>query len=403
MNKLKKLLLSLTMLATVMTSFSAQAIYLMLGALDGSNANNPASFSLLLMPFQSTNMVFRTNTSLASTGVNLPPINFDSQGGLYCKNGPSGTIGETLRFTHNLVAGPTYSGHQLYKTSHQGLYFDVNIVSVRGAYTTFAPNSFYLPSGKQDIVGDTQWAYCGNGFNRLIGGMIFQIQVNFYTDNTFSFNEHSITAPVTFATSGVLPNAPFSDAGIRLENASGDGSYWTINISSKLYISPPTCYGSVVTGTSGAPNTIDMGRYTTGQLINDNVANVPFAILLTGCMQTKFIAVKLSSSNVGISDKSLLANKLTTEGQALASGVGVQITGQSNIISGNTLMVPGGAAYQDLMQADSPSYSEATLSAIIQNGAVHKLDFKARMKQDGEQPIVAGEFMATGTFTITYP
>ncbi|MCV5348708.1 fimbrial protein, partial [Escherichia coli] len=91
-----------------------------------------------------------------------------------------------------------------------------------------------------------------------------------------------------------------------------------------ITITLPTCFTSVLTGTSVSGSTVKMGEYSAEQIRN-GATPVPFDISLQNCLRVTNIETKLVSTKVGTENGQLLGNTLT--GNDAAKGVGVLIEG----------------------------------------------------------------------------
>lgn len=372
--------------------------FLVVGNRNGSQ-DSPDNLTFPLLPYSSTGAVLTPGSTLQDTGINLPIATFDSRGGLFCKDALFYSR-YTFKLSHNLVPGPVFNGHQLFKTSLQGLYFDVQIIDLRGAYSTFSPNTFYLSNNSQ-ITKAKFTESCGSYYYE-IGGVIFNFQVRYYTDATFQHaqdrsNSNSFLA--TFASNGNIPGAPFPGPGMRFENDAGSGSYWTISLPSQLYISPPTCYATAVSGPHTSGNTVDLGTWASSEVQNNLTPARPFNIELSGCLKTTKATFRLTTNVPAPLAPHLLGNALTES--SAAQGAGVKIVGLGGpgyeLQANNTSSTyPIGLTYS------GESYAEYVNGKIAMTGSQMSVPFTAQLVRAGNATVKPGSFKASAIFTVSY-
>ncbi|MBS5155209.1 MAG: fimbrial-like adhesin [Escherichia coli] len=357
------------------------------------------------------NLVFYKPTQLGPTGVILNFIELDSagvdgDGVLFC-NTSSSASGAPMTLEHKMVnSGKSYGGHQLFETTVPGLYYTLKISKIWTAWNTVASiNEFYI--GEQDqyifsfnINNNTLQRYCNNYANKegsywAIGGIVQNLAIEFYTDQTFNPTANQQVGLKT--TSNYLYSFKSYNAG---QNISSDYIYIDFNLVN-LHITLPTCFTSALTGPTVSGSTVNLGEYTAGQISSNSASPVPFDISLQNCIRIRNIEAKMTSTKVGISNRQLLGNTLTSSDSA--TGVGVLIEGLPNSVhSQKVILEPNNnsSVYKDY---ESETDSSGGIYPEKDRGTSQPLHFQATLKQDGSNQITPGEFKATSTFQITYP
>ncbi|HCN5545450.1 TPA: fimbrial protein, partial [Escherichia coli] len=168
-----------------------------------------------------------------------------------------------------------------------------------------------------------------------------------------------------------------------------------------LHITLPTCFTSVLTGPTVSGSTVNLGEYTAGQISSNSASPVPFDISLQNCIRIRNIEAKMTSTKVGISNRQLLGNTLTSSDSA--TGVGVLIEGLPNSVHSQKIILEpnnNSSVYKDY---ESETDSSGGIYPEKDRGTSQPLHFQATLKQDGSNQITPGEFKATSTFQITYP
>lgn len=353
-------------------------------------------------------VVFSRNTTLAPANVVLKWDNNHGSGknstGAFCTQSSSGTE-RGFSVQSGFISAGSYNGVDIFKTNIQGLYFSLKLHNFSSA------NQFTLNVSELNIRNGTQsnvltpipsgnWCDKTNTSGSVNyatdGGFAFYNTITFYTDQTYVPGGGSIQ---------LLSSSGY---GLRIWNESpgpGIASHAilvTYDIG-QIKISEPTCsVAPVASGASVKNNVVDMGRYSPRDILS-GATPVPFAIQLTGCRGLNNINVTLTSSSVA-KDRSLLANALVND---RAYGVGVQISGAANNYSPQTILVPNdeNSVYHD--QHDTTGENNIYEGSVVGNepGVTQSqtLNFLATLKQDSNQPISAGNFKATGIFTMDYP
>ncbi|EBY3114945.1 fimbrial protein [Salmonella enterica] len=320
---------------------------------------------------------------------------------LYCYVSDQGqsTTG-TLSVESGLVSAGSYGGVDIFKTNITGLYFSLELRSF-GSYTlqVSAPNLQIQNGIMHNVIsvsdngggckGPTQ---SGPGYYYTWGGLGYYAAVTFYTDQTYTPGNSTIT---------LLKNGDYH---VRFWNenvGAGIKSYYlnaTFDISA-VTVAEPTCTTQpVASGSSVSGTTVDLGHYSPNDIINGATA-VPFSIKLAGCRGLRNINVTLTSTTVA-KTPTLLGNILTSN---KATGVGLEISGAANSYSQQMVMIPNDTTsiYND--QRDTSS--DDNIYGSSENGVVQSqtLNFLATLKRDGTQQIGSGNFKANGIFTIDYP
>lgn len=353
-------------------------------------------------------VVFSRNATLAPANVVLKWDNNHGSGksseSAYCTQSNKGS-GNGFSIDSAFVSAGSYNGVEIFKTNIQGLYFSVNIhnMSAAGEFT-FSVDSLNIRSGYQSqalipVPTDSTWCDRTSTGKTVEystrGGVGFYSTLTFYTDQTYIPGASSIellkTNSYHFRIWNDNPGAGIASKSILV----------TYDIS-KIKISEPTCSAiPVASGASVKNNVVDMGRYNPRDILT-GATPVPFAIQLAGCRGLNNINVTLASSAVA-RDRSLLANALAND---RADGVGLQISGAANNYSPQTILVPNdeNSVYRD--RHDTTGENNIYDGTVVGNepgvAQSQTLNFLATLKQDSNQPISAGNFKATGIFTMDY-
>ncbi|WP_171922403.1 fimbrial protein [Salmonella bongori] len=318
---------------------------------------------------------------------------------VYCNTSDSGTS-NPLSFESGLVSAGTFGGVNIFKTNITGLYFSLTLRSF-SAYSlhTEAPSSLPVVDGIMHNViklSDTDGCHINNSPTGAeyftMGGVGFYAAITFYTDQTYTPGNSTIT---------LLKKGNYH---LRLWNEDpGPGiANYSENITfdiSAVSVAEPTCTTQpVASGSSVSGTTVDLGSYSPNDIIK-GVSAVPFSIKLAGCKGLRNINVTLTTTTVA-STPTLLGNILTSNH---ATGVGVEISGAANNYSSQMVMIPNDttSVYND--QRDTSS--DDNIYGTSENGQVQSqtLNFLATLKRDGNQKIEGGNFKANGIFTFDYP
>ena len=402
-------LLLVSLLSGVSTDSLAKKTYV-LGEYQTSyqDGRGPSKDGTVNMTYNAApTVVFSHNTTLAPANVVLKWDNNHGSGknstGAFCTQSSSGTE-RGFSVQSGFISAGSYNGVDIFKTNIQGLYFSLKL------HNFSAANQFTVNVTELNIRNSIQsnvltpipsgnWCDKTNtsgGVNYATdGGFAFYNTITFYTDQNYVPGGNSIQ---------LLTNG----YGLRIWNESpgpGIASHdilVTYDIS-KIKISEPTCTAQpAVSGRSVSGGVVDLGRYSPRDILT-GATPVPFAIQLAGCRGLNNINVTLSSNAVG-RDPSLLANALAND---RADGVGVQISGAANNFSPQTILVPNdeNSVYRD--RHDTTGENNIYDGTVVGNepgvAQSQTLNFLATLKQDSNQPITAGNFRATGIFTMDYP
>lgn len=322
-------------------------------------------------------------------------------GMVYCyKN--DGTGKYDIQVFHNYIAaGKNANGHDLWKTSINGLYF---VIEITGLYSAgVSTQSLPIWIDQATATGKkTKLEYTGGGsacnydsvYYRL-GGFGVGFKIHLYADQTFAPTAQEA------ANFELSKNGGHGAVDFYFHNDGSNQSHSKkINITipaTGMLLAWPTCSASTISGVSGTSvtngNKVQLGNYLP-KSIKDGLAPAKFNINMSQCSYIHNIEVKLTSGKIGTNDKQLLANLETSNA---ASGVGVLIEGLKSNASAQMVIKPNDAnsVYKDIM---NDPYNES--EAGIDNKT---LSFQATLKQDGTADIKPGIFRATGTFQITYP
>lgn len=313
-------------------------------------------------------------------------------GVIYCA---PGGMGGPISLESHFVASPyVYNNHKLFKTNMPGLYFTMRMYNLW---------SYALTSSEDFYIGDTNpyslnlhSTICAKslGWYQTLGGLVASIDIDFYNDATFDPNASGSVA--------LLSDTTYH---YSLKNQSPGGNlvtktiYQTFNMGN-VTLTSPTCSSAILSGSSVSKgDTAGLGEYSSKEVI-DGLNGVPFSIVLKGCYRVTNIDVKLTTGAPAVST-SLLGNSLTTNA---ASGVGVEIKGESNSHYPEVVLKPNDASSIYKAYGDNPETSNGIIGSNASGSpADQTLNFTATLKQDGNQQIRGGDFKATGVFSITYP
>lgn len=402
---------SVLLLASIVFSSSSYAIETFVlgnntGAATSGSPGPSADGSRRMIYSSKPTVIFSRTSELAPANVKL---NWDSSHGkassteaLYCTRNEAGSGDNRLSLESSYVSAGHYGGVEIFKTNITGLYFSLQLKSFSSNYMAkVSPATLNITSGltpgalnltldssnhcnTKNITGEVDYA--------TWGGLAFYSTMTFYTDQTYTSGQSSVS---------LLKTANY-DFRFRNDNpGSGIKSYYmnVIYDISSLVVSETTCTTQpVVSGNSVSGTTVDLGTYSPNDIIK-GAAPVPFAIKLAGCKGLRNINVTLSTTTMAHSP-TLLGNILTANN---ATGVGVEISGAANNYSSQMVMIPNDTTsiYND--QRDTSSDNNIYGSGESGTTQSHTLNFLATLKRDGTQQIGSGHFKANGIFTIDYP
>ncbi|ASG55909.1 MAG TPA: hypothetical protein DCM34_13270 [Salmonella bongori] len=366
--------------------------------------NGPTTDSTTTMTYPAGRTVYFSRTSElapANVTINWNGNHGSASGnsGVYCNTSSSGTS-NPLSFESGLVSAGTYGGVSIFKTNITGLYFSLTLrsFSAYGLHVD-APSSLPVVDGTMsNVITLTDTDGCrrsgtpdGSEYFSM-GGIGFYAAITFYTDQTYTPSNATIT---------LLKKGDFHLRLLNENPGTGIHSYAdkiTFDISA-VTVAEPTCTTQpVASGSSVSGATVDLGSYSPNDIIK-GVNAVPFSIKLAGCKGLRNINVTLTSTTVA-SSPTLLGNILTSNH---ATGVGVEISGAANNYHSQMVMIPNDttSVYND--QRDTSS--DDNIYGTSENGQVQSqtLNFLATLKRDGNQKIGSGNFKANGIFTFDYP
>ncbi|HBH5320773.1 TPA: fimbrial protein [Escherichia coli] len=353
-------------------------------------------YSTTIYTTGSSQVVIGRATALQYSNVKIK-LNLDTAatpntGVIYCS--PDGTGGPISLENHFLKSPYIYDGHQLFKTNIQGLYFTARMYGLE-SYGVDSLDNFYIgDTNPQPLNLHTSTCPDASGWYLTLGGLVSKIDIDLYNDATFD--------PDASGSIALLSDAPYH---YSLKNQSPGGNlnsrtiFQTFNMGN-VTLTSPTCLSAVLTGSSVSQgDTVGLGEYSPKEVI-DGVNGVPFSITLKGCYRVTNIEVKLTTGAPALS-ASLLGNSLTANA---ASGVGVEIKGKPNSHYPEVTLMPNDASSIYKAYGDNPDNSNGIIGSNSSGSpADQTLNFTATLKQDDNQQIRAGDFKATGIFSITYP
>lgn len=351
--------------------------------------------------FSRTNTLAPANVTIAWNNAHYGSASANNS--LYCYVSEEGQKATgTLSVESGLVSAGSYGGVDIFKTNIPGLYFSLNINSFNSYALKATGPELQISNGIMHnviTVTSNNNGGCKGPDGRVNpgdyytwGGLSFYASITFYTDQTYTPGNSTIT---------LLKNGNYH---IRVWNENvpaGVKNYYmntTFDIS-MVTVAEPTCTTQpVASGSSVSGTTVDLGHYSPNDIKN-GVAPVPFAIKLAGCKGLRNINVTLTTTTMA-SSPTLLGNILTNNH---ATGVGLEISGAANNYSSQMVMIPNdsNSVYND--QRDTSN--DDNIYGSSENGVVQSqtLNFLATLKHDGTQHIGSGNFKANGIFTLDYP
>ncbi|EDZ3553615.1 fimbrial protein [Salmonella enterica] len=374
-----------------------------------NSSNISSSISDITVDFNPTTFVkplaMHEGNGLREIAVTDAARDLDPHTGLSCNK--DGNEGQADLHHGYIDSGLTYNGNKLWKTNITGLYFALEFTSINfgGKYYSeqfwvnwasgdSAAKSFNMHT----IMGADQRTKAGmcdratNWKYYAYGGIVLWIKYHIYIDDKFNPNG-ATSLPITFLKSSIYDlkfNTPYTS------DAAQHSVSYVFN-SGTLNINYPTCTASAVTGEGVSNATVPFGRVSAEDIVNGSTTmQKTFSIELSNCKYVKNLNVTLDSTNIGTTDKTLLSNTLTS---SAASGIGVMIEGEKNPLSTSdwTLLKPRDST-SVYKFTNTPDYTNSDIGNSTQT-----MNFRATLKQDGSNVINAGEFKATGRFTINYP
>lgn len=380
---------------------------------NGPNGDGSASLTYALGSGSSLVFYKTTSSTPIPANVKLKYSGIDTghavggTGFIYCTY-HNNASGEKMQLTNAMVsANKTYGGHNLFKTNITGLYYNINISNMytdratisAAAQITYIGDSSSVPLtiiDTNNLCDDETGRSITSPTYQSYGGIVSDMEIEFFTDNTFSPTNGS-TIELLTSSPNYLLKYHTGGAGSKIATTS---MFIKFSLTS-VTITNPTCFTSILSGTSVVNgNEVQLGSYSP-QSIKEGAADVPFAIELQNCIRVKNIEVKLKTNKLG-KDVTLLGNTLT--GNTAASGVSVQIQGEQTTKSSKMVLKPNDSAsiYKDY--EDETDTSNGIFGGGAEGSATSQtLHFLATLKQDSSQTIMPGQFKATGVFSITYP
>ena len=188
-------------------------------------------------------------------------------------------------------SGKSYGGHQLFETTVPGLYYTLKISKIWTAWNTVASiNEFYI--GEQDkyifsfnISNTNLQRYCNNYANKegsywSIGGIVQNLAIEFYTDQTFNPTANQRVGLKT--TSNYLYSFKSYNAG---RNISSDYIYIDFNLVNLIILRCPPVLHPYLPVPTVSGSTVNLGEYTAGQISSNSASPVPFDISLQNCIR----------------------------------------------------------------------------------------------------------------------
>ena len=393
-------LAKLLCILSLLTAFSAQADYFMLG---NSNLSKNGVETFDIAPNGGSNssytFVFKPTQTLSYTGVEQrSPLITSSDTWFFCKTGGlrmnnqfQASLYEPVMAT-SLKAPDT--GYDLFKTSSPGLFYSMQLLSFK---VSNHPEHFTI-NGEGDIgktfknifsldnAGSNSFG-CGWLRDTKVNKVQFAVKIRFYTNNLFNPNDQTKKLEQS------------SDSGFIIKNPEGGQGMIVKYRLEDITVSFPTCQAATVNGTS--PGLVELGSWTREEIVKGIPPEKNFTIHMRNCIGIRNIDVKLSAPQRS-RDSRLLANTLRTNA---ATGVGVKIMGLPTTRTLTKMqLLPGDPNSVYRAAEDETSSAHFTDGTVTpQNGTTqHDLHFTAQLVHDGS-PINNGEFKATGTFTLTYP
>ncbi|ENA3355071.1 fimbrial-like adhesin [Escherichia coli] len=380
------------------------------GNLNGPTGDRTASFSYPVGGVN--NIVFYNQSSAIPTKANVKLYwrDVDTSSGrgiVYCTS-KDGSSGVPITVQHQMVYSGKRAddGHKLYETNVTGLYYTLMLNRFWSFELTTSNSDMFVGDDgwhtvQFSITGDYIRGQCKTRNIQAVGGLYYDVTVEFYTDN--SFNPSPNTNVQLKHTGEYLFS--FQNEGPGIPNKS-KSKMIKVNFSlTDIKIQLPTCFTSILLGESVTRSTVNLGEYTVGQITSDSATPVNFQISLQNCVRISSIKTKLKSNVVGVNNPLLLGNTLT--GDDDAKGAGVLIEGLPNSQnSQNFTLKPndGMSIYNDV--EDDPGENNGIYNPDYPNAngrtTTQDLKFQATLKRDGNATVKPGGFKATSTFQVDY-
>ncbi|WP_428841349.1 fimbrial-like adhesin [Escherichia coli] len=264
----------------------------------GPSGNGRATFRYSTA---SNNLVFYkpTGPGVVKTNVKLYWSQLDTASGgntglVYCNRAGSASSEPILIKPKMVESGLTYGGNKLFKTSVTGLYYTLTISNIWTAWETTANISSIVVGNRTDGWYDgfrfqVTNSYVNQGCNNAnstskyaaIGGIMQSLTIEFYTDGTFDPVQNQQVTLLRTADHLYEFHTDGAGNGINEHSKSIYVDFDLVNITITL----PTCFTSVLTGTSVSGSTVKMGEYTSEQIKN-GATPVPFDISLQNWVMT---------------------------------------------------------------------------------------------------------------------
>ncbi|ECF4923584.1 TPA: fimbrial protein [Salmonella enterica subsp. enterica serovar Vietnam] len=324
-----------------------------------------------------------------------------SAGAVYCDKNDKNPLG--IRLFHNYISsGKNADGHRLWKTNVTGLYFAMELTTLRTAGASNKPQWLDNDPGtagakSTGLVYDSGATACTHDYYYLLGGLQVGLKIHLYADSSFIPSTSADGDKFQLSKTGGHGAVDFY---LSNDQATYAQSRYKANIiipATGLKLQWPTCKEATVSGIGGTQvkdtNQVQLGSYQPKQ-IKAGLAPAKFSIDMDNCIYIHNIEVKLATTKVGKNNTELLGNQETSDA---ASGVGVLIEGLKSNASAQMKLLPNNSSsiYKDII---NDPYTEST-----EGVKDYKLYFQATLQQDGNDDITPGKFRARGTFQITYP
>lgn len=262
----------------------------------------------------------------------------------------------------------TENGRALFPTNIEGIYYAVKIYTEAGG-------GGYFPG-----ANGSSWVWVSSGTQSYWDNKRIKINVTLYQAVPFNgnLNREVVIRPKDSRTLGQ----------IRVGSAdSDDNNPWTINVTADSFSVPlalATCSSAMVNNGS---NNVEFGDIMFSSLREGYWPNAPFTLRLSGCSNTVWVRMKLTSPKTALNAAgtlTLMTNTLT--GSDAAAGVGVELA--SNFTTADSVR----------LQPGTEIWSPPT---NIGSARSYDYSFDAWLSRTSGE-LKPGKFKAIGTFTIDY-
>lgn len=280
-----------------------------------------------------------------------------------CRTGNDGYGMENVAYNTNGL-----EGYGLWPTNITGIYYAVRVYSDNNTGAWFQPTYGKWESLSVQSTNESHdW----------------KIQIKLFQSPEFTGNMNGATK--------ITPQASMRIGGMSIgSHTDSNNQPWYFDVTTSSFSIPVAGATCQVFTVNDGTNNVDFGDVMFSSVRDGFYPRVPFSLQFKGCNNVASIMLKISANITTSTDKSLLANTLTSNA---ATGVSIELDRlfSTNPISG--LVVNDGAFA--FVPFDSGGY-------VIGTNATNELKFNAFLRRDYSQPLKAGNFKGIATFTVNY-